>query len=200
MIGYIAMKNTYTTGVMCCLLATLSWGATFPIMTSALTRCDPYTFTTLRYGFAGLALVVALSLREGRQGLSLKGQRVGLAWLLGTAVIAGFIGILCWNMDNKILTPMNGVLFMDVVPLTAFSISAMTGAALLLNNLYLRYRGAKTVMLARPMQEERLPRDVTDRLRRARIAMRRGYRQPLAVARLSMARTTRRWNGAINVM
>jgi drug/metabolite transporter (DMT)-like permease len=82
MIGYIAMKNTYTTGVMCCLLATLSWGATFPIMTSALTRCDPYTFTTLRYGFAGLALVVALGLREGRQGLSLKGQRVGLAWLL----------------------------------------------------------------------------------------------------------------------
>lgn len=322
------MKNTYTTGVMCCLLATLSWGATFPIMTSALTRCDPYTFTTLRYGFAGLALVVALGLREGRQGLSLKGQRVGLAWLLGTAgfvgfgflvftgqqmagkdgaltasimmatmpmlgilvngivrriappalsvglvmlsffgvitvitkgqygsllnspssyvanalmimgalcwviytlgaglfphwsplkytamttglgmtsiltlnaalylsgkvsvpapadfvfiiphvfytaVIAGFIGILCWNMGNKILTPMNGVLFMDVVPLTAFSISAMTGvtptaaeitgagmtgAALILNNLYLRYRGAKTTMLARPMQEERLP-------------------------------------------
>ena len=125
-----------------------------------------------RYGFAGLALVVALGLREGRQGLSLKGQRVGLAWLLGTAVIAGFIGILCWNMGNKILTPMNGVLFMDVVPLTAFSISAMTGvtptaaeitgagmtgAALILNNLYLRYRGAKTAMLARQMQEERLP-------------------------------------------
>ncbi|PHM44969.1 transporter [Xenorhabdus mauleonii] len=72
-----------------------------------------------------------------------------------TAFIAGFIGILCWNIGNKILTPLNGVLFMDIVPITAFSISAMTGikpsapeiagacitgSALILNNLYLRYR------------------------------------------------------------
>jgi drug/metabolite transporter (DMT)-like permease len=73
-------------------------GATFPIMTSALTRCDPYTFTTLRYGFAGLALVVALGLREGRQGLSLKGQRVGLAWLLGSA---GFVGFGFWSSQGS---------------------------------------------------------------------------------------------------
>lgn len=322
------MKNTYATGVICCLFATLSWGATFPVMTSALTRCDPYTFTALRYGFAGLALMVALALREGGQGFSLKGQRTGLAWLLGsagfvgfgffvfagqqmagkdgaltasimmatmpmlgilvngivrrvmppalsvglimlsffgvitvitkghygslannpggyvanaliimgalcwviytvgagffphwsplkytamttglgmtsilaltaglyisgavtvpasadfifiiphvfyTAIIAGFIGILGWNMGNKILTPMNGVLFMDVVPLTAFSISAMAGvaptapeiigacltcAALILNNLYLRYRRVKTVMPVRPMPQRKLP-------------------------------------------
>ncbi|CDG16760.1 DMT family transporter [Xenorhabdus doucetiae] len=305
------MKNSYSTGVICCLIATLSWGATFPIMTSALTRIDPYTFTLLRYGFAGIALLIALFLREGKQGLSLKGERIGLVWLLGsvgfvgfgffvflgqqmagksgaltasimmatmpmlsilvnwvlrkvappaisiglilmsffgvmtvitkghysnlfdfpssysangliilgalcwviytvgasffptwsplkytalttylgvisivvlngilyacgivpvpaisefefviphvfyTAFIAGFIGILCWNIGNKILTPLNGVLFMDIVPITAFSISAMTGikpsapeiagacitgSALILNNLYLRYR------------------------------------------------------------
>lgn len=315
------MNNAYSTGVICCLIATLSWGATFPIMTSALTRADPYTFTSLRYGFTGLALALALYLREGRQGFSLKGQRAGLAWLLGsagfvgfgflvflgqqmagksgaltasimmatmpmlgilvngvirkvvppaisiglillsffgvitvitkgqygslfhapsgyianalmilgalcwviytvgaaffahwsplkytamttclgmssilvlngmlyiigvvpvpapgdlvfviphifyTAIVAGFVGILCWNIGNKILTPLNGVLFMDIVPLTAFSLSAitgvkptaaemtgacMTGAALILNNLYLRYRSAKTAVLSRP--------------------------------------------------
>lgn len=287
-------------------------------MTSALTRIDPYTFTLLRYGFAGIALLIALFLREGNQGLSLKGERIGLVWLLGsvgfvgfgyfvflgqqmsgktgaltasimmatmpmlgilvnwvlrkvappaisiglilmsffgvmtvitkghygslfdmpssytangliilgalcwviytvgasffptwsplkytalttclgvisilvlngilyasgivpvpairdfvfviphviyTAFIAGFIGILCWNIGNKILTPFNGVLFMDIVPITAFSISAMTGlkpstpeiagacitgSALLLNNLYLRYRTAKKVAI-----------------------------------------------------
>ncbi|PHM64086.1 transporter [Xenorhabdus stockiae] len=305
------MKNSYSTGVICCLITTLSWGATFPIMTSALTRMDPYTFTLLRYGFAGIALLIALYLREGRQGFNLKGERIGLIWLLGTvgfagfgffvflgqqmagksgaltasimmatmpmlsilvnwvlrkvappaisiglilmsffgvmtvitkghygslfgapssytangliilgalcwviytvgasffptwsplkytalttylgvisiivldgilyacgiisvpaindfvfviphvfytAFIAGFIGILFWNIGNKILTPFNGVLFMDIVPITAFSISAMTGmkpstpeitgacitgSALILNNLYLRYR------------------------------------------------------------
>jgi drug/metabolite transporter (DMT)-like permease len=305
------MKNSYSWGVVCCLIATLSWGGTFPLMTSALTHIDPYTFTMLRYGFAGLLLVIMLYLREGRLGLSLKGERIGLAWLLGsvafvgfgffvflgqqmagasgaltasimmatmpmlgilvnwilrkvappsmsigliimsffgvitvitkgyyssllatpssytanvliitgalcwviytvgasyfphwsplkyttlttllgmtsilvlnaiiyacdlvpvpsvnnlisvaphvfyTAVIASFIGILCWNIGNKILTPVNGVLFMDVVPITAFAISAIidvkpsfpeiagafiTGSALILNNLYLRYR------------------------------------------------------------
>ncbi|WP_432452442.1 DMT family transporter [Agarivorans sp. QJM3NY_29] len=305
------MKNSYSMGVICCLIATFSWGATFPIMTSALIHIDPYTFTTLRYGFAGIALAIALWLREGEQGLNLKGERIGLAWLLGsaafvgfgffvflgqkmagetgalttsimmatmpmlgilvngvlrkvvppmisiglimmsffgvmtvitkghyaslfdsptsykanafiifgalcwviytvgasffprwsplkytalttclgmtsvlvingilyasgvvavpttsafvyviphvfyTAIVASFIGILCWNIGNKILTPLNGVLFMDIVPITAFSISAMmginpgfpeiagasiTGAALILNNLYLRYR------------------------------------------------------------
>ncbi|PHM31278.1 DMT family transporter [Xenorhabdus innexi] len=305
------MKNSYSMGVICCLIATLSWGATFPIMTSALTRIDPYTFTLLRYGFAGIALLIALFFYEGKQGFKLKGERIGLVWLLGsvgfagfgffvflgqqmagksgaltasimmatmpmlsilvnwvlrkiappaisiglilmsffgvmtvitkghygslfdvpssytangliifgalcwviytvgasffptwsplkytalttylgvisilvlngilyfcgfvsvpkisafmfviphvfyTAFIAGFIGILCWNIGNKILTPLNGVLFMDIVPITAFSISAMTGvkpnvpeiagacitgSALILNNIYLRYR------------------------------------------------------------
>lgn len=305
------MKNSYSWGVVCCLIATLSWGGTFPLMTSALTHIDPYTFTMLRYGFAGILLVIMLCFREGRLGLSLKGERIGLAWLLGsvafvgfgffvflgqkmvgangalttsimmatmpmlgllvnwmlhkvtppsvsigliimsffgvitvitkgnysslfattssysanvliiigalcwviytvgasyfphwsslkyttittllgmtsvlvlnaiiyaydlvpvpsvnnlisvaphvfyTAVIASFIGILCWNIGNKIITPVNGVLFMDVVPITAFAISAIidlkpsfpeiagaiiTGSALILNNLYLRYR------------------------------------------------------------
>lgn len=312
------MKNSYSKGVICCLIATLSWGATFPIMTSALMRFDPYTFTTLRYGFAGIALLIALYLREGKSGLKLKGERVGLAWLLGsaafvgfgffvflgqqmagengalttsimmatmpmlgilvnwvlrkvappaisiglimmsffgvmtvitkghysslfdspanykanvliifgalcwviytvgasffpswsaikytalttclgmssvlvingilyltglvsvpsvsdflfviphvfyTAIVASFIGILCWNIGNKILTPLNGVLFMDVVPITAFSISAIigvepsmpeitgaciTGSALILNNLYLRYRSPKNSVI-----------------------------------------------------
>jgi hypothetical protein len=71
------------------------------------------------------------------------------------SLVAAVIGVLAWNIGNKILTPLNGVLFMDVVPVTAFSISAMTGVvpaamqivggsisvlALILNNVYLRHR------------------------------------------------------------
>lgn len=312
------MRNSYSTGVICCLIATLSWGAGFPIMTSALTRIDPYTFTMLRYGFAGIVLVIALLMREGKQSLSFKGERIGLAWLLGTIAFVGFgffvflgqqmagkdgaltasimmatmpmlgilvnwqirkiappiisvgliimsflgvitvitkghynslfdspasykanaliisgalcwviytvgasffpkwsplkyttlttclgmcsiivinvffyiigvvlvpslddfifiipyviymaliassIGVLCWNIGNKSLTPLNGVLFMDIVPITTFTISALTGvapsaveitgacitgAALVINNMYLRYQSAKYEML-----------------------------------------------------
>jgi drug/metabolite transporter (DMT)-like permease len=75
--------------------------------------------------------------------------------LLYMGPIAGFVAILFWNIGNRILTPLNGVLFMDVLPITTFIVSAltgvvpgraqivgacMTGAALLFNNLYLRRR------------------------------------------------------------
>lgn len=48
--------NTYIKGLLCCLLATVSWGAMFPVMTHALIQIDPFNFTTIRYGIAGIAL------------------------------------------------------------------------------------------------------------------------------------------------
>lgn len=305
------MKNKYSLGVLCCLIATVSWGAMFPVMTSALRAVDPFHFTAMRYAIAGLAFALLLAIKEGRQAFSLQGERVSLAWLFGTAgfagfgflvflgqqlagptgaltasivmatmpllgilanwairgvrpplstlgfilmslcgvvlvitngqvgmllanpasfaaylpllagalcwvlytigasffpgwspyryttlttllgltsvfaivivldvmsviavpsinavasvlphllymaLVAGMVGVLCWNIGNKIITPLNGVLFMDVVPVTAFSISALTGivphtmqvygacltaVALILNNLYQRRR------------------------------------------------------------
>jgi drug/metabolite transporter (DMT)-like permease len=73
-------------------------------------------------------------------------------------LIAGFLGVFAWNSGNKALTPINGVLFMDVVPLTTMAISALQGyvfnraellgagltlSALVLNNLYQRVARAK---------------------------------------------------------
>ncbi len=80
----------YVTGILCCLAATVSWGAMFPVMTNALRYMDPFTFTTLRYSLAGLAFLALLLMREGSQALSLKGERWGLAWLFGSAGFAGF--------------------------------------------------------------------------------------------------------------
>jgi drug/metabolite transporter (DMT)-like permease len=71
------------------------------------------------------------------------------------ALIAGYAAVLCWTIGNSILGPQNGILFQDVVPVTSFIVStaqgivpvkaqivgsAITGAALILNNLYLRRR------------------------------------------------------------
>jgi drug/metabolite transporter (DMT)-like permease len=309
----------YSKGVLFCLIATVSWGAMFPVMNDALLYIDPFSFTSLRYFIAGLAFLALLIWREGGASLRLHGERIGLAWLFGTAgfagfgflvflgqqlagkegaltasitmatqpmlgllvtwlirkiappvysfvfillsfcgvvlvvtkgnflvymhapqslsanllillgalcwvmytigatffpkwsaykyttvttglgltsvfaingilyatgavavpslhaitailphlaymsLIAGFVGVLCWNIGNKILTPLNGVLFMDVVPLTAFIISALLGVipsgaqllggsftalALVLNNLYLRARRVRSVPIA----------------------------------------------------
>lgn len=84
------MKQNYSLGVLLCLIATLSWGCMFPVMTSALQHMDPFNFTALRYSIAGLAFAALLLYKEGPQAFSLKGERVGLAWFLGTAGFAGF--------------------------------------------------------------------------------------------------------------
>jgi drug/metabolite transporter (DMT)-like permease len=83
--------------------------------------------------------------------------------LLYMGPIAGFVAILCWISGNRVLGPMNGVLFMDVVPITAFAVSAATGvvpnsaqllgvvltaSALVLNNLYLRQRARRAALAA----------------------------------------------------
>lgn len=77
-----------------------------------------------------------------------------LPHLMYMAFPAGFVAVLSWNVGNKILTPLNGVLFMNVLPLTSFAISALqglvpttaqilgvglTGLALIGNNLALRW-------------------------------------------------------------
>jgi drug/metabolite transporter (DMT)-like permease len=306
--------EAYGKGVVLCVVATVLMGIMFPVMTSALTHIDPFTFTSLRYLVAGTAFLMLLLIKEGKRGLRACGESIGLAWLLGSVgfcgfgsfvflgqqlagregaltasimmatqpmmgllvnsvvrrskpplfsllfvllsfagvslvvtkgniaavlrepqhysanvlivlgalcwviytfgasrfkqwsalkyttlttwlglttiiglnvllfacrvvpipstaslrsilphllymgPIAGFIAILCWNMGNRILTPLNGVLFMDVLPLTTFVVSStigvvpegvqvvgacITGAALILNNLFLRSRAKR---------------------------------------------------------
>ena len=80
--------------------------------------------------------------------------------LLYMALVSGFAGVLFWNLGTKILTPLNSMLFMDVVPITTFVVSSiagvvptrmqlvgasMTGLALILNNIFLRRRNMATV-------------------------------------------------------
>ncbi len=304
------MKQNYSHGVILCLIATLSWGIMFPVMTSALHNIDPFTFTLLRYTIAGIVFVAVGYNKEGGKLFSVNGKHL-LLWIFGSAgfagfgflvflgqqqagksgaltasimmatmpmlsllvnwglkksrpplwsfvfillsfsgvllviskgdlsalvtapqnysanaliilgalcwviyttggtyfpqfspikytalttlyglitiyiiniflisnaiiplptitqvvsiipeliymaLIAGFVGVLCWNAGNKIITPINGVLFMDIVPITAFTISTMQGviptnaqivgiictaSALVFNNLYQRKR------------------------------------------------------------
>jgi drug/metabolite transporter (DMT)-like permease len=86
----MSTPTNYSRGVLLCLIATVSWGGMFPVMTSALRHIDPFTFTCLRYGIAGLVFLAVLLVKEGRGALNIRGQRPGLAWLFGTAGFAGF--------------------------------------------------------------------------------------------------------------
>lgn len=75
-------------------------------------------------------------------------------------VLAGVVAVLFWNQGNKIIGPLNGTLFMNLVPITTFTITTIaTGKlptvpafigvclvilGLLINNIFTRHATAKS--------------------------------------------------------
>lgn len=118
------MKTKYSLGVFFCMVATLSWGGMFPIMTSALKYIDPFNFTAMRYSIAGVAFLFILLFREGPQALNLKGERMGLAWFLGTAGFVGF-GFLVF-LGRQLAGP-TGALMASIVMATMTMLGLLVG-------------------------------------------------------------------------
>jgi drug/metabolite transporter (DMT)-like permease len=71
------------------LVATLTWGAMFPIAAAALRHVDPYHLTTIRYGLAVPIFLALLAAVEGRAALRPDGRALEL-FALGTVGFAGF--------------------------------------------------------------------------------------------------------------
>ncbi|SDR39283.1 EamA-like transporter family protein [Paraburkholderia fungorum] len=130
---------------------------------SYFTRWSALKYTTMTT-WLGLTTIVGVNvLLVVTHAIS--APKLAVLWTIAPHLIymgpvAGFAAILCWIFGNKTLGPMNGVLFMDVVPVTTFAVSALTGvvpggaqifgavmtaSALVLNNLYLRQRARLAV-------------------------------------------------------
>jgi drug/metabolite transporter (DMT)-like permease len=142
------------------ILGALCW-VIYTVGASFFPTWSPYKYTavTTALGMTSVLPLNALILALGLAPMPSASDFVFvLPHVLYMAIVAGFIGVLCWNMGNKILTPLNGTLFMDVVPITAFVVSAvmgvaptgieiagacLTGLALIVNNLYVRHRMAQ---------------------------------------------------------
>ena len=118
-----------------------------------------YTTMTLSLGLTSIIGLNVLLLATGTISLpSMANLTAIIPNLLYMGPVAGFAAVLMWTTGNRILTPLNGVLFVDIVPITTFTVSALTGvvaaplqlagaavtgAALILNNLYLRRRARR---------------------------------------------------------
>ncbi|WP_159990552.1 DMT family transporter [Pelistega ratti] len=116
-------NSSYLKGILFCLIATVSWGTMFPIMTDALTHLDPFNFTTLRYGIAGLAFAVLMLAKEGKESFNLKGEKWGLAWLFGTFGFAGFGFLVFWGQH---LAGPKGALTASIMMATMPMLSILT--------------------------------------------------------------------------
>lgn len=121
------IQSETTKGILCCLVAAVSFGLMFPVMASALTRIDLFTFTSLRYLTAAVVSLVVLLVKEGPQTLRMRGESIGRAWLLGSLGFAGFgflvfLGQQLAGRDGALMTsimaatqPLIGVLILAVV-------------------------------------------------------------------------------------
>lgn len=61
-------------GALACLIASMSWGAMFPVADHALEYIDPFYFSFIRYGAVAIVLVLLLLMKEGKQAFRLEGK------------------------------------------------------------------------------------------------------------------------------
>ncbi|WP_188541133.1 DMT family transporter [Paenibacillus segetis] len=77
------LKKKIILGSLLCLIASMSWGAMFPVAHIALQQIDPFYFSFIRYLIVGIILSVLLWLKEGRAAFRLEGRGKSLL-LFGT--------------------------------------------------------------------------------------------------------------------
>ncbi|TCK08693.1 DMT family transporter [Marinobacterium mangrovicola] len=115
-----------------------------------------YTAITAGLGCFSIALISFGLTAAGMLSIPDWNTLVELRWSLAYLVIpAGIMGVLFWNIGIKKLGPINGVLFINFVPVSAFTIGVVQGrsfsaeevigailvmSALIANNLYVRAR------------------------------------------------------------
>lgn len=59
-------------GALACLIASMSWGAMFPVADHALEYIDPFYFSLIRYGAVAIMLIVLLLMKEGKRAFRLE--------------------------------------------------------------------------------------------------------------------------------
>ena len=123
---------------------------------------SPLRFTALSAIPGCIGLIVALSIATATGAAHTPGVAAlgSIAWQLGFfTLFSTFLGVLCFNIGIKNVGALNAMLLLNMVPVVTFAIEAALGrrftwieicgaglviAALIANNLYLRWRTRAT--------------------------------------------------------
>src|SRR5690625_4644532 len=92
------MKKNVLFGAILCFIASVSWGAMFPVTNSAFHHMDPFYFTIFRYGSVTVILIVMLLWKEGFQAFRLEGRGFAL-WFFGTMAFVVYNILIFWGQD-----------------------------------------------------------------------------------------------------
>ncbi|WP_284037094.1 DMT family transporter [Neobacillus sp. 114] len=86
-------KGQMIVGVISCLIASMSWGAMFPVADHALEYINPFYFSIIRYGAVSIVLIVLLWMKEGKEAFHLEGK--------GRLLV--FFGIMAFTVYNVLV-------------------------------------------------------------------------------------------------
>ncbi|WP_152395982.1 DMT family transporter [Paenibacillus guangzhouensis] len=68
------LKKQTIIGSILCLIASMSWGAMFPVAHVALQQIDPFYFSFIRYFVVAIILTIMLWMKEGRAAFRMEGK------------------------------------------------------------------------------------------------------------------------------
>jgi len=92
------LKSKVVLGAFLCFIASVSWGAMFPVASHAFNYIDPFYFTIFRYLAVTAILVGLLLWKEGKQAFRF--QKKGLSlWFYGTMAFAVYNLLIFWGED-----------------------------------------------------------------------------------------------------
>ncbi len=113
-----------------------------------------YSAITTILGMVSVIALLTIATLAGWLTFPTLAQISHIQWELAYMIIpAGIVALFAWNLGNRQITTLNGILFMNLVPITAFVVNAFLGyrfgsfeivgallviAALIANNLYNR--------------------------------------------------------------
>jgi len=120
-----------------------------------------YSTLTSIYGVLSVIVILFVATLMGWLSVPSFGQISGVSGALIYMIsFAGVIAVFAWNLGNRIIGPINGILFMNLVPITSFVISIVNGykisgfelagvsitiLALIGNNIYNRVAQSKVL-------------------------------------------------------
>jgi drug/metabolite transporter (DMT)-like permease len=152
-----AWQDGAAVGDLLMLAAALCW-VTYTLGAADFPHWSPLRYTGLSGALGTLSImaVLGVSVLVGAVRLPALATVAGLGWEFTYLVVLGaVVAVLSWNTGIKAVGPVNGVLFINLVPVVAFLIGVVQGhafgraevlgaalviAALLANNLYGRWR------------------------------------------------------------
>src|SRR5690625_1436457 len=92
------MRNSILIGAILCAIASMSWGAMFPVADHAFQYIDPFYFTIIRYLPVTVLLVVFLYFIEGKQAFKLEGHGF-MIWFFGTMGFTIYNLFIFWGQN-----------------------------------------------------------------------------------------------------